>query len=174
MAVGRLDDLSVLTECDERRSCAPSCDSFEASHWSSGLNPIAVYNSTYPPQQQQMDNLSVSTSRSSVSKPTGSSKSAVPINTTDSGIAPLRMLHVPYMDSKLTLLLRDSLGGSTRTVMIANLGPEHENYLQNMYTLVVAAKAAKVMNKPTANCNKVVERRGQEFSSVYRESKTIA
>jgi kinesin family protein 3/17 len=31
--------------------------------------------------------------------------------------------HVPYRDSQLTRLLQDSLGGNTKTVMIANVGP---------------------------------------------------
>lgn len=36
--------------------------------------------------------------------------------------------HIPYRDSKLTRLLQDSLGGNTRTVMIANIGPVDYNY----------------------------------------------
>jgi kinesin family protein 18/19 len=31
--------------------------------------------------------------------------------------------YVPYRDSKLTRLLKDSLGGNCRTVMIANISP---------------------------------------------------
>jgi hypothetical protein len=77
------------------------------------------------------------------------------------------------MDSKLTLLLRDSLGGNTRTVMITTIGPEHENYLQNLYALSLAVKAGKVMNKPTVNLSKIVERT-PAYIPVYRESKTIA
>ena len=36
--------------------------------------------------------------------------------------------HVPYRDSKLTKLLMDSLGGNSKTVMIANVGPADYNY----------------------------------------------
>lgn len=34
-----------------------------------------------------------------------------------------RKSHIPYRDSKLTRLLKDSLGGNTRTLMIANVAP---------------------------------------------------
>ena len=73
-------------------------------------------------------------------------------------VSALRMLHVPYMDSKLTLLLRDSLGGNSRTVMITTIDPCIESYSQNLYSLNLAMKASKVLNHPTANQIKTVEK----------------
>ena len=43
--------------------------------------------------------------------------------------------HIPYRDSKLTRLLQDSLGGNTKTVMVANLGPADWNYDETLSTL---------------------------------------
>jgi hypothetical protein len=43
--------------------------------------------------------------------------------------------HIPYRDSKLTRLLQDSLGGNTKTVMIANVGPADWNYDETLSTL---------------------------------------
>ena len=36
--------------------------------------------------------------------------------------------HIPYRDSKLTRLLQDSLGGNTKTIMIAAISPASSNY----------------------------------------------
>ncbi len=49
--------------------------------------------------------------------------------------------HVPYRDSKLTRLLQDSLGGNTKTVMIANLGPADYNFDETLSTLRYAHRA---------------------------------
>ena len=51
---------------------------------------------------------------------------------------------VPYRDSKMTRLLKDSLGGNCRTVMIANVSPCHINYEDTHNTLRLGAM--KVLN----------------------------
>jgi kinesin family protein 3/17 len=59
--------------------------------------------------------------------------------------------HVPYRDSKLTMLLRDSLGGNAKTIMIAALGPADYNFQETMSTLRYAERAKKIENKPKVN-----------------------
>ncbi|UJR31559.1 hypothetical protein I4U23_019046 [Adineta vaga] len=46
-----------------------------------------------------------------------------------------RSKHIPYRDSKLTRLLQDSLGGNTKTLMIAAISPAHDNYEETLSTL---------------------------------------
>ncbi|KAK4877159.1 hypothetical protein RN001_009665 [Aquatica leii] len=52
--------------------------------------------------------------------------------------------HVPYRDSKLTRLLKDSLGGNCLTVMIANISPSSFNYEDTYNTLKYAMRAKKI------------------------------
>ncbi|KAL0829504.1 hypothetical protein ABMA28_003025 [Loxostege sticticalis] len=49
--------------------------------------------------------------------------------------------HVPYRDSKLTRILQDSLGGNSKTIMIANIGPASYNYDETITTLRYAHRA---------------------------------
>merc|ERR1712032_522685 len=49
--------------------------------------------------------------------------------------------HVPYRDSKLTRLLQDSLGGNTKTLMIACVSPADNNYYETISTLRYASRA---------------------------------
>lgn len=58
---------------------------------------------------------------------------------------------VPYRDSKLTRMLKDSLGGSCRTVMIANVGPCHVNYEDTHNTLKYANRAKNIKTKIVRN-----------------------
>ena len=55
--------------------------------------------------------------------------------------------HVPYRDSKLTQLLRDSLGGSARTWLIANLNPLSSCRSETLSTLLFAQRAQQVRNR---------------------------
>lgn len=59
--------------------------------------------------------------------------------------------HVPYRDSKLTRLLQDSLGGNTKTVMIAAISPADFNYEETLTTLRYASRAKHIKNKPRVN-----------------------
>eukprot|EP00727_Mastigamoeba_balamuthi_P012757 m51a1_g8103 putative kinesin-like protein kif3a isoform x2 (700) ;mRNA; f:92033-94862 len=59
--------------------------------------------------------------------------------------------HVPYRDSKLTRLLEDSLGGSAKTAMVANIGPADHNYDETISTLRYASRAKNIKNKPKIN-----------------------
>eukprot|EP01006_Ploeotia_vitrea_P037461 TRINITY_DN66130_c1_g4_i1.p1 TRINITY_DN66130_c1_g4~~TRINITY_DN66130_c1_g4_i1.p1 ORF type:complete len:719 (-),score=395.26 TRINITY_DN66130_c1_g4_i1:73-2109(-) len=62
-----------------------------------------------------------------------------------------RATHIPYRDSKLTRLLQDSLGGNTKTTMIANIGPADWNYGETISTLRFANRAKNIQNKPRVN-----------------------
>lgn len=59
--------------------------------------------------------------------------------------------HIPYRDSKLTRLLQDSLGGNSKTIMIANIGPASMNYDETIITLRYAYRAKSIKNQPIKN-----------------------
>lgn len=59
--------------------------------------------------------------------------------------------HIPYRDSKLTRLLQDSLGGNTKTLMVACLSPADNNYDETLSTLRYANRAKNIQNKPKIN-----------------------
>ncbi|KAK9130015.1 hypothetical protein Sjap_010502 [Stephania japonica] len=59
--------------------------------------------------------------------------------------------HVPYRDSKLTRLLQDSLGGNSKTVMIACVSPADSNAEETLNTLKYANRARNIQNKAIIN-----------------------
>ena len=59
--------------------------------------------------------------------------------------------HIPYRDSKLTRLLQDSLGGNTKTVMVAAVSPADYNMDETLSTLRYASRAKAIKNKPVVN-----------------------
>ncbi|CAK9301839.1 unnamed protein product [Gordionus sp. m RMFG-2023] len=59
--------------------------------------------------------------------------------------------HVPYRNSKLTHILKDSLGGNAKTVMIANIGPADYNYEETLSTLRYANRVKSIKNKAVIN-----------------------
>jgi kinesin family protein 18/19 len=72
--------------------------------------------------------------------------------------------HVPYRDSKLTRLLKDSLGGNCRTVMITCISPAFYNYEDTINTLAYANRAKTIKSKARKNVINV-----QEHISKYSE-----
>eukprot|EP00736_Rhodelphis_marinus_P000543 Rmarinus@m.12582 len=58
---------------------------------------------------------------------------------------------VPYRDSKLTRLLKDSLGGNCRTVMIAAVSPSHHCFEDTLNTLKYAHRAKNIKTQVTRN-----------------------
>ncbi|KAJ7774581.1 kinesin-domain-containing protein [Mycena maculata] len=59
--------------------------------------------------------------------------------------------HVPYRESKLTRLLQDSLGGRTKTCIIATVSPARSNMEETLSTLDYAMRAKSIRNKPELN-----------------------
>ncbi|PSN70423.1 kinesin family protein-like protein [Corynespora cassiicola Philippines] len=62
-----------------------------------------------------------------------------------------RSSHIPYRESKLTRLLQDSLGGRTKTCIIATLSPAKSNLEETISTLDYAFRAKNIRNKPQIN-----------------------
>jgi len=58
--------------------------------------------------------------------------------------------HIPYRDSKLTRILKDSLGGNCKTVMIANVSPSNQQYDDTYNTLRYADRAKSIRVQVTA------------------------
>ncbi|PIO37184.1 hypothetical protein AB205_0213890 [Aquarana catesbeiana] len=62
-----------------------------------------------------------------------------------------RQPFVPYRDSILTWLLKDSLGGNSKTIMIATVSPASSSYNETISTLRYASNAKNIINKPRVN-----------------------
>ncbi|KAK3329099.1 putative kinesin-related protein bimC [Apodospora peruviana] len=62
-----------------------------------------------------------------------------------------RSQHIPYRESKLTRLLQDSLGGRTKTCIIATVSPAKSNLEETISTLDYAFRAKNIRNKPQIN-----------------------
>ena len=79
---------------------------------------------------------------------------------------------VPYRDSKLTRLLKDSLGGNCMTVMIANVSPSHMNYEDTRNTLKYANRAKNI--KTEVQVNRVtVHQHISHYNEIISELKSV-
>lgn len=59
--------------------------------------------------------------------------------------------HIPYRDSTLTWILKDNLGGNSKTVMLATVSPAAIQLEETLSTLRYAERAKKIMNKAVVN-----------------------
>lgn len=69
----------------------------------------------------------------------------------ESGGKGKKALHVPYRDSVLTWLLKDNLGGNSKTVMVATVSPAADNYEETLSTLRYADRAKRIVNHAVVN-----------------------
>ncbi|KAF6031922.1 KIF27 [Bugula neritina] len=59
--------------------------------------------------------------------------------------------HIPYRDSKITRLLKDSLGGNSKTLMICCISPASSDFDETLNALKYANRARNIRNKPVVN-----------------------
>ncbi|XP_026950083.1 kinesin-like protein KIF27 isoform X10 [Sagmatias obliquidens] len=69
--------------------------------------------------------------------------------------------HIPYRDAKITRLLKDSLGGSAKTVMITCVSPSSLDFDESLNSLKYANRARNIRNKPTLNFGPESDRMGE-------------
>lgn len=61
--------------------------------------------------------------------------------------------HIPYRDSKLTFLLKDALGGNSKTCLIATISPAESSLSETASTLEFAKRCSAIKNTATINEN---------------------
>lgn len=59
--------------------------------------------------------------------------------------------HIPYRESKITRLLKDSLGGNAKTLMICCISPSSANLDESHNALKYANRARNIKNTPVVN-----------------------
>uniref|UniRef100_A0A8D1WWU1 Kinesin family member 7 n=1 Tax=Sus scrofa TaxID=9823 RepID=A0A8D1WWU1_PIG len=76
-----------------------------------------------------------------------------------------RSSHIPYRDSKITRILKDSLGGNAKTVMIACVSPSSSDFDETLNTLNYASRAQNICNRATINWQPEAERAPEEAAA---------
>ncbi|KAF7466956.1 Hypothetical predicted protein [Marmota monax] len=76
--------------------------------------------------------------------------------------------HIPYRDSKITRILKDSLGGNAKTVMIACVSPSSSDFDETLNTLNYASRAQNIRNRAMVNWRPEAERAPEEAAAGVR------
>ncbi|XP_065512024.1 kinesin-like protein KIF27 isoform X2 [Caloenas nicobarica] len=64
-----------------------------------------------------------------------------------------KSVHIPYRDAKITRILKDSLGGNAKTVMITCISSSSSDFDESLNSLKYANRAKNIRNKPVVNYN---------------------
>lgn len=86
-------------------------------------------------------------------------------------IAKGQRLYIPYRDSKLTRLLKDSLGGNCQTVMIANVSPSSATYEDTHNTLKYANRAKNIKTKVSQNVHVTAQQHIAQYAQMITQLK---
>ncbi|KAG5849104.1 hypothetical protein ANANG_G00106480 [Anguilla anguilla] len=66
--------------------------------------------------------------------------------------------HIPYRDSKITRILKDSLGGNAKTLMIACISPSSSDFDESLNTLNYAKRARNIQNQAVRSETRIIAR----------------
>lgn len=86
---------------------------------------------------------------------------------------PRRRNHVPYRDSKLTRLLKFSLGGNCKTVMIVCVSPLSQHYDETLNTLKYADRAKEIKTKLIRNQHNLDRHVGSYLKMITQQKQEI-
>ncbi|CDI98157.1 kinesin protein kif21b [Echinococcus multilocularis] len=81
--------------------------------------------------------------------------------------------HIPYRDSKLTRLLCDSLGGNSRTVLIACISPAEIDMSESINTLQYATRAKKIRNAISVNVANMTSADAETLKKLLAENRRL-
>ncbi len=83
--------------------------------------------------------------------------------------------HIAYRNSKLTFLLRESLGGNSRTTLVAAISPSDMNFAETLSTLKFAQRAKRIKNQAVVNedVNGTVEALKTELSLLRKQLQNV-
>ncbi|CAI5756063.1 unnamed protein product [Candida verbasci] len=90
----------------------------------------------------------ISRSGSIVKEAGGINQSLLTLGRVINSLTDSKIKHIPYRESKLTHILQDSLGGNTKTTLIATVSPAKLNIVETASTLDYACKAKNIKNLP--------------------------
>lgn len=86
---------------------------------------------------------------------------------------PRRRNHIPYRDSKLTRLLKFSLGGNCKTVMIVCVSPSSQHYDETLNTLKYADRAKEIKTKVIRNKHNLDRHVGSYLKMITEQKQEI-